>query len=120
MGEDELSVAVFLAFDVDLDLVARFEFAVIAQFGCADDAVGFESDVYDCFAVVDRDDGAFDNLSFADAFEGVVVCFFQIFVDLLFFLVDSTPVKIRIRLYVFVVHKMCFLFVPPIRRVRLK
>ena len=66
VGEKQLAVGVFLALDVDFNLVAHFEIGVVAQFGGGDDTVALESDVDNGLTVADADDGTFDNFLFGE------------------------------------------------------
>ena len=97
VGEKELTVGVFLALDIDLDLVASLELGVVAQLGSGDDTVALESDVDNSLAVADAHDSTFNNFLLGESVESLFVLFghlFGLFIVDVFFFVDSRPVKI--------------------------
>ena len=77
MGKLHLAVGIFLAFNVNLDFVTDFEVVVVAEFGSVDDTVGFEADVQDNFAVIDRHHFTLDHIVLFDGFERFRVEIFQ-------------------------------------------
>ncbi len=70
--QDELSFFVFLVFNKHFYCVAYFQIRIVAEFAHRDDAVRFETDVYDNFAFVHRDDGTVHHFFVFD----LTQCFF--------------------------------------------
>lgn len=73
VGEDELTLLVFLVFDEYLYSVADFDVGVVAEFAHGDDAVALVADVNHCFALVQGDDGTFDYILVLDGVERFVI-----------------------------------------------
>ncbi len=108
VAEHQLAVAVLLALDIDLNLVAGLQVGVVAQFAGGDDAVALGSHVHHGLAVVDGDDGALDDILLREGVEallvGVIVHIGAVVADFTGFLVEGIPIEICQRLYVLIIH----------------
>ena len=108
VAQHELTVAVLLALDIDLNLVAGLQVGVVAQFAGGDDAVALGSHVHHGLAVVDGDDGTLDDILLGEGVEalliGVIVGIGAVVADFTGFLVEGIPIEICQRLYVLIIH----------------
>ena len=73
VGEDELTLLVFLVLDEDFHNVADLDVGVVAEFVHGDDTVALITDVNHGLALVEGDDGTFDYLFVLDGVERFVV-----------------------------------------------
>src|SRR5690606_38226384 len=77
LGEDEAAFFVFLLEDERLNAVADLndlggvDIVLDGEFAGGDDALGLETDVEQNFVSVDLDDGAFDEVSVVEVFQGL-------------------------------------------------
>ena len=77
--EDQLTFFVFGRFHIHFHFVTDFEVGVVAEFAAGDHPFGFETDVHEHFAFVDRGNGTFHYFASLDVREGLVVLFGDLF-----------------------------------------
>ena len=77
--EDQLTFFVFGRFHIHFHFVTDFEVGVVTEFAAGDHPFGFETDVHEHFAFVDRGNGTFHYFASLDVREGLVVLFGDLF-----------------------------------------
>ena len=75
MGEDELTLLVFLILDEDLDGVTDLDVGVVAELAHGDDAVALVADVNHSLTLVEGDDGTFDYILVSHGVERFIIGF---------------------------------------------
>ena len=79
MRENQLTLLVLLALNVDLYLVARLQIRVITELCCRNDTIALVADVDDYLFLVDGDNCSLDNLVLLNLLQSLVVGLLLVF-----------------------------------------